>query len=55
MKAGVFKTFLVTKDENYKMNDPIIVKISVTMFEAGNNWIARSVLRQIGGSYAKFD
>ena len=42
-------------DANYKTNDQRIVKVSMTMFGAGNNWMARSILRQTRGFYAKFD
>ena len=38
---------------HYKTNDPRIVKFSMSMFGAGNNWIARSVLRQSRGSLRK--
>ena len=41
-------------DANYKTNDPRIVKVSMSMFGAGNNWMAKSVLRQSRGSLRKF-
>ena len=40
-------------DAYYKTNDPRIVKFSMSMFGAGNNWMARSVLRQSRGSLRK--
>ena len=40
-------------DANYKTNDPGIVKFSMSMFGAGNNWMARCVLRQSRGSLRK--
>ena len=40
-------------DAHYKTNDPRIVKFSMSMFGAGNNWMARSVLRQSRGSLRK--
>ena len=40
-------------DANYKTNEPRIVKFSMSMFGAGNNWMARCVLRQSRGSLRK--
>ena len=40
-------------DAYYKTNDPRIVKFSLSMFEAGNNCMARSILRQSRGSLRK--
>ena len=40
-------------DTHYQTNDPKIVKFSMAMFGAGNNWMARSVLRQSRGSLCK--
>ena len=41
------------RDAYYKTNDPRIVKFSMSMSGAGNNWMARSVLRQSRGSLRK--
>ena len=38
---------------HYKTNDPRIVKFSMSMFGADNNLMARSVVRQSGGSLCK--
>ena len=40
-------------DAHYKMNDPRLVKFSMSMFGAGNNWMVRSVLGHSRGSLCK--
>ena len=51
-KAWSFENF--PWDARYETNDPRMVKFSMSLFGAGNNWMARSVPRQIAGFYAKF-
>ena len=40
-------------DANYKTNDPRIVNFSMSMFGAGDNRVARSILRRSRGSLRK--
>ena len=50
-KGWSFQNF--PSDAQYETNDLRIVKVSMSLLGAGNNWMVRSVLRQSRGSFTE--